>query len=330
MLYRVILFIAAVLFLPCHADFQVDYAKALEQGCKEKKPLLLFFNGSDWSGLGMKMKNEIFLSSEFKKELGDRLICVELDFPKHHEIDSAKQLQNRKLKEQYQIREFPSLVMIDSSERVILQFGYLPESGTQFAQDLLRFIDQDRQLIALLEQIDSLKESGLQQGYGLAVELQQESAIDAFLVAGSKCESPAFFLIQHYRRLVEEGREKELYTMGVKDRLLQLDPNNSQGYLFSLALIDFQSRSRFDSTLSVEEVIKPLKEYLAMFGEKDQENRWRVEMMIAQFYLEHDELNSALKHAEIAYKLAPTEKQGEMNHSLRYIKEQASQLVNAR
>ncbi len=51
---------------------------------------------------------------------------------------------------------------------------------------------------------------------------------------------------------------------------------------------------------------------------------WRVEMMIAQFYLDSDESNTALRHAERALTLAPEERREEIERSVDYIRNQAN------
>ena len=67
---------------------------------------------------------------------------------------------------------------------------------------------------------------------------------------------------------------------------------------------------------------QPLIEYLAHFGETDQKNIWRIEMMIAEMYLDADKWDEALEHAEKAYQAAPEAMHKEIAHSLNYIRSQ--------
>lgn len=299
------------------AAFLEDYSEAAKLAVMQNKPLLLFFSGSDWSGLSMKMKNEIFQAEDFTQKLQDQLICVEIDFPRHHQIDSNFARRGEVLKNRYQVEEFPSLVLIDPEGRLIAKLGYLPEQAAPLAEDLLYLLSQDQMLCQLHQNLDHLSHEELKEGYLLAIELQQHSTAEAFLTAGCGSKNPAFFLIEQYRQLLLSRKDGDVRQ--IRERLTALDPENREGYLFTLALIDFQARS--NSSLTPAEVIKPLEEYLECFGPKDEENLWKVEMMIAQFYLEHDELYSALKHAEVALQVAPQERREEMTQSLRYIRE---------
>ncbi len=306
--------------------FETDYTKALEQGRQDERPLLLFFNGSDWSGHGMKMKNEILTHSKFEEKIGDQLICVEIDFPKHSALSEVQEEQNKALKERFCVHEFPALVLIDPSEREIARLGYQPESGDQLAHDLLNLVGEDRKLTDKLTKIDHLGVADLKEGYAIAQDLQRFDAADQLLQAGMRSEDPAFFLLEKYRLLLSNG-EHEPETIEIRNKLFRLDPNNEQGLLFTLALIDFQTRSCWENTLTPEEIIRPLQDYLTHFGEQDKANVWRLEMMIAQFYLEHDQWRSALQHAETAFQAAPEEKRADVDHSLQYIKEQVNQTV---
>mgnify|MGYP000058789034 CR=1 FL=1 len=59
-----------------------------------KKPLMLFFTGSDWCGWCIRLQKEVFLTDDFKKWAVDNVILVDVDFPK----DKSKQsvaLQNQ-------------------------------------------------------------------------------------------------------------------------------------------------------------------------------------------------------------------------------------------
>ena len=93
---------------------------------------------------------------------------------------------------------------------------------------------------------------------------------------------------------------------------------NGQGIPFTLALIDFQELSQ--KNYEPEIAARPLVEYLANYAKTDQKNIWRVEMMIAQLYLNADRWEEALKHAERAYQTAPEAMHSEISHSLDYIR----------
>lgn len=303
--------------------WETDYVSALEKSRNESKPLLLFFTGSDWSGLSMKMKNEILDSDSFQSPISSSFICVEIDFPQHKGLSSQKQDQNLHLKNQFHVEDYPALVLIDSNEREILRLGYVSESGSQLAEDLVRVIEQDKQLIQGLAHLNP-NPLQLKRLYQTAQELRRQEAIENILAAGVLTEDP-FFLLEKYRLLVEKGEMDSSEASSIRGKL-----TNQEDYQihFTIALVEFQELAKRATGMEGRNrVIKPLEDYLSRFGETDQENVWRIEMMIAQFYLEADEWRSALKHAETAYEAAPLQMREEIKHSLKYIKEQVGQIA---
>lgn len=302
-------------------SWETDYQQALAKGHVEKKPLLLYFTGSDWSGWGMKMKKEVLDSEAFQSAITPNFVCVEIDFPQYKLLSSEKIAQNRKLKEQFQVKEYPSLILLDSKQREIVRLGYLPASGEQLASDLLRIVQQDTKLQEGLLRLHELNPTQLCELYQFAQELQQSDAIDSVFEAGLKNNDP-FFLLEKYRLLVEKGQITSVEGKSLRNQLLD---SNAPHIHFTVATIEFQELAKKASKIKdLQEVVKPLEDYLAHFGEKDSGNVWRIEMMIAQFYLELDEWKTALQHAEIAYQSAPKAMQGTIEHSLNYIRDQSA------
>jgi protein disulfide-isomerase len=304
------LFFLLALLSTAHA-WEADYSKAVEMSRKDSKPLLLFFTGSDWSGLSMKMKNEVLDSESFQQQIGPLFHSIEIDFPMHKQLASAVKKQNQELKSRFSIEEYPTLVLLDSSERIITRMGYYPESGEQLARELLHVLAQDAELCRGMQSLPR-DEQALRRLYYLAQILMRSEVRETILSAGVDMEAP-FFLLERYRLLVEEGKD----AASIREKLLKIDDYQVH---FTLAMIDFQERA--SSMQEPREVIKPLESYLERFGDKDEQNVWRIEMMIAQLYLDADEWGTALKHAEIAYQNAPSTFRGEIESSMQYIKNQ--------
>lgn len=292
-------------------DWETDYPKAVEVSVEDKKPLLLFFTGSDWSGLGMKMKKEVLDSAAFQEKIGSQFHCLEIDFPKHTSLSAEKKEQNVALKERFGVEEYPLLLLLDPREREIVRMGYLPENGEQLAAELLHVVTQDAELRRELKKLPK-EEEALCRLYQIAQVLTRLEAQEVILAAGVEIEAP-FFLLERYRLLVEEGKDAQ----ALREKLLEREDYQVH---FTVAMIDFQQRA---STMEdPREVIKPLESYLERFADKDAQNVWRIEMMIAQFYLDDDEWGVALKHAETAYEAAPKTMRSDIENSLIYIRDQ--------
>ena len=90
-----------------------DYAKALEQAKKENKKVLLDFTGSDWCGWCIKLDKDVFSKTEFKEYAKQNLVLVEVDFPQGKRLPKKTQEQNEKLKNEFKVEGFPTLVLLD-------------------------------------------------------------------------------------------------------------------------------------------------------------------------------------------------------------------------
>lgn len=88
--------------------WHTDLNKAIELANKEKKPLMLFFTGSDWCGWCVRLQKEVFTQNEFKKWAQDNVILVEVDFPRANIQTEEVKAQNRNLQQQFAVRGYPT------------------------------------------------------------------------------------------------------------------------------------------------------------------------------------------------------------------------------
>ncbi|MDB6172720.1 MAG: thioredoxin [Chthoniobacteraceae bacterium] len=107
-----------------------DYSKALTQAKAEKKMVLLDFTGSDWCGWCMKLGKEVFSKKEFKDYAKGNLVLVEVDFPQGKRQSKKLKDQNEKLKGEFAIHGYPTIIMLDSEGKKIGQLGYM-EGGAE-------------------------------------------------------------------------------------------------------------------------------------------------------------------------------------------------------
>ena len=106
------------------ADWQTNYQSAMEQAKKENKTVLLDFTGSDWCGWCIKLKKEVFNTSEFKDYADKNLVLVELDFPRGKAQSAELKQQNRSLQAKYGIKGYPTIVVLNSEGAHIGTIGY--------------------------------------------------------------------------------------------------------------------------------------------------------------------------------------------------------------
>ena len=96
--------------------WQTDMNKAMEISKKSKKPLLLFFTGSDWCGWCMRLQKEVLNTPEFAKWANDNVVLVELDFPRRTPQQPEIQKQNNELQQIFQIQGYPSVCIVTPTQ----------------------------------------------------------------------------------------------------------------------------------------------------------------------------------------------------------------------
>ncbi|MCH9609419.1 MAG: Disulfide bond reductase DsbH [Chlamydiales bacterium] len=117
-----------------------DYQSAMQMAQKERKPLILYFTGSDWCGWCKKMDSEIFSSPEFTSAVGSKFIFVKLDFPMNQKLPQEEIQQNAQLKQRYGVTGYPTIVIVDASGGFLGQTGYRSGGGKAYANYLDSFL----------------------------------------------------------------------------------------------------------------------------------------------------------------------------------------------
>ena len=89
--------------------WQTNINKAMEISKKSKKPLFLFFTGSDWCGWCIRLQKEVFKTPEFEKWAKDNVVLVELDFPRRTPQEPEIQKQNAELQQTFAVQVYPTV-----------------------------------------------------------------------------------------------------------------------------------------------------------------------------------------------------------------------------
>lgn len=92
-----------------------DVKEASALSIKTKKPLLLFFTGSDWCGWCMKLQKEVFIQPDFAKWARENVILVELDYPKRKQLTPELVKQNNEIGQMFAIRGYPTVWLVNPS-----------------------------------------------------------------------------------------------------------------------------------------------------------------------------------------------------------------------
>jgi len=89
--------------------WETNLDKATQVAIKTKKPLLLFFTGSDWCGWCIRLQNEVLRTPEFAAWAKENVVLVEVDFPRRSPQLPEIQKQNMELQQIFEVRGYPTI-----------------------------------------------------------------------------------------------------------------------------------------------------------------------------------------------------------------------------
>lgn len=92
--------------------WHTDVDKASKIAINDKKPLMMFFTGSDWCGWCIRLQKEVFKTPEFIVWANENVTLVELDFPRRKQLSPELTLQNKKFEQMFAIRGYPTVWFI--------------------------------------------------------------------------------------------------------------------------------------------------------------------------------------------------------------------------
>lgn len=108
----------ALALLPAHAAddlWTTDYKAALATAKMENRPVLLEFTGSDWCPPCKMLAANVFSKDSFKEFASANLVPVKLDFPRSKTQSNELREQNNTLQQEYRVRGYPTIVLLDST-----------------------------------------------------------------------------------------------------------------------------------------------------------------------------------------------------------------------
>ena len=305
-----------------------DYAKAMKMAQATGKPLLIAFTGTGWCPWSTRMDEDILSQPDFSSALREEMLFVRIDFPERDVLPLDKKTQYFGLKRRYGIQELPTLVLVDPSGDEIFKIGYVPLEAREVAAHLKTALVDYKQLKSVVGTASLLEMRGaeIQELYKKADGLSTMPLRQQLLEAGLKSDQDAFFMMEQYENLLETHTLQDPDVQLLRKKIAARDPSGHQGIQFKLATAEFNTLSRaLKKKEDPQRAIAPLLAYLQKFGNQDQENRWRVEMMIAQFLFSKNKVAEAIAHAKNSYEQAPEEYRYDIAQSLDYLSKKATQ-----
>lgn len=118
------------------ASWLADFPAAQAKAQAENRMILMNFTGSDWCSWCVKLREEVFSTAEFNVFADEKLVLVEVDFPRRKRQSPELQKANRLLASSFQVEGYPTIILLDSSGKKIGNSGYRPGGPKAFLSEL--------------------------------------------------------------------------------------------------------------------------------------------------------------------------------------------------
>jgi thioredoxin-related protein len=202
-----------------------NFEKAKAKAAAEDKDLLVDFTGSDWCGWCIRLNKEVFDKDIFKTQAPKEFVLVALDYPRDKTLVSEETTkQNTQLKNEYAIRGYPTIYLMDESGRPYAKTGY--QAGgpdvymTHLAELKRKHQERDDSFAAAkkagtdLAKAKSVDKAMEAMGIELAIqfyaaEIDQIIALDADNKAGLKNKYEQRAFDQEIKTLLGQGKMDE-------------------------------------------------------------------------------------------------------------------------
>lgn len=98
-------------------EWLTNIEEAKKISAATKKPILVYFTGSDWCAPCIALKSDFFGAEKFQQEYANDFVFVMIDYPRRKDILTAEQTKyNRTMIDKYnKTKTFPKIIMLDKN-----------------------------------------------------------------------------------------------------------------------------------------------------------------------------------------------------------------------
>jgi protein disulfide-isomerase len=149
-LKKIVLILAAfVLFnIGCAEDrastsnlnWTTNLEQAIELAKKEDKAVLVNFTGSDWCKWCFKLRDEVFVQSDFEEYADENLVLVVIDFPRSKAQSNETRMYNQTIAQQFGVQGFPTIVLFNKEGVPVAKTGYQPGGAANYVSHIKSFL----------------------------------------------------------------------------------------------------------------------------------------------------------------------------------------------
>jgi protein disulfide-isomerase len=122
-------------------SWHTSWDAAAAEARTSNKPILINFTGSDWCGWCMRLKKEVFDTDYFKGWAAQKVVLLEVDFPRGKPQSAQVKEANQQLARKYGVRGYPTILFANAAGQPLGQYGYAeggPQVWTQQAEKLMK------------------------------------------------------------------------------------------------------------------------------------------------------------------------------------------------
>ena len=117
-------------------NWLTDFDLAEAESVSSKKPILIYFTGSDWCGPCKMLKKDFFNTEAFETK-AENFVLIKVDMPRRNDIITPEQKKKNKVlvKKYNQKGGYPNLVALNSNLNVIGElsgYTFLRETDRHF------------------------------------------------------------------------------------------------------------------------------------------------------------------------------------------------------
>lgn len=136
-------------------EWYTDLTKANEVSKATHKPIFGFFTGSDWCGWCHKLQNDVMSKPAFIKWAKDKVVLLELDFPRQKQLAPALAQQNSSLQQAFQVQGYPTVWLFTltpdaaTNKMNITPYGSLGyPQGAEQGREEVKFLNDANAILA--------------------------------------------------------------------------------------------------------------------------------------------------------------------------------------
>ena len=268
-----------------------DFDEAVKLAKAENKDLFVDFTGSDWCGWCIRLDEEVFSHEEFLDGVKDRFVLVALDYPRSDEAkakvpnpDRNKELQNK-----YEIRGFPTVLLMNSDGLVYGQTGYREGGPVDYVEHLNELVTNGRPALEKVEGLmkrwdaaeGAAQDAMLGEVLDLLESLPEGSPFTSQLIAPARralaadADNAKGLKLRAVKAIVDAGVHEPEILAAAKE----LDPKNAEGLYEAAVMSRFMAVTDEDGARDAIAQLDALNETPL----KDKETRFNLNFTAARW-----------------------------------------------